>query len=590
MKWLLVASVCFLLSSSELIAAQSQKAVALIIGNSDYEHAPTLKNPSNDASDLADTLSRLGFEVTLLLNQKDANLRKAIKEFSKSSRNADIALVYFAGHGIEIDKSNYLIPIDAEFRSETDAQLEAIQLGSLINAVSSDQGVTLVLVDACRNNPFANRLLAKGTSRSIGTGLVRVNPAGGVLPGGVLISYAAREGEFALDGDGRNSPYAQGLLEYLEEPGLEIGKLFRKVRDRVFVLTDGKQEPFTYGSLPSDDIFLKPQLVTASFNSVENKLLQDFVAAQREDTVGSWDKFLSDYATSSDNELVAIAKRRLDVLRGLPFARQKSLNRELWLVPEAGISTSGSIDLNLEERKLIQRSLLYLGNEVGVVDGVFGTKTGRAISAARLELGLISGIHVDLDLIRALPNVLAIDALRTDDARNFANEPVSELHEPRLERALRGLGNRKAIFDYFEGRLYFAVLGSAHDFGLARGNALARGMGGHLATISNRREDKFIFDLFRNSPDFSKPEFAEQNWGVMMGLYRPTENNGKLGNWTWVTGEPLTYTNWSRGRPDMQSSTHFVALYYARWGATQQQQPAWRDTRGSTNRFVIEIE
>lgn len=590
MKLLFVVSVFYLLFSSDTFATQTQQSVALIIGNSEYKHAPTLANPSNDASDLAETLSRLGFQVTLLLNQKDAHLREAIREFSKKSRKADLALVYFAGHGIEIDKSNYLIPIDAEFRSETDAQFEAVQLGSLINAVSSERGVTLVLVDACRNNPFADRLIAEGTSRSIGTGLVRVNPAGGVLPGGVLISYAAREGEYALDGDGRNSPYAQGLLEHLEEPGLEIGKLFRKVRDRVFVLTEGQQEPFTYGSLPSDDIFLKPQIGPETLSSVEHKLLQDFVAAEREDTVGSWDKFLSNYSRSSDNELVAIAKRRLDVLRGLPFARQKSLNRELWLVPEAGTIASGSIELNLEERKLIQRSLNYLGHQVGNIDGVFGTKTGRAISAARLELGLISGIHVDLDLIRALPNVLAIDALRSENARNFADEPVSGLHEPRLERALRGLGNRRAIFDYFEGRLYFAVLGSAHDFGLARGNALARGMGGHLATISNRREDKFVFDLFGSSPDFSKPEYAEQNWGIMMGLYRPTENSGKLGNWTWVTGEPLTYTNWSRGHPDMQSSTHFVALYYARWGATQQQRPAWRDTRGSTNRFVIEIE
>lgn len=587
---LLITVVLFYLSGLWASAQPASQKVALLIGNAEYEHVPALRNPSNDASDIAAALDRLGFDVVLLLDQDDTEMRRAIRDFAQKAKDAELTILYFAGHGIEINKTNYLIPVNAELRSDQDAEFEAIELGSVLRTISGGQGVNLVLVDACRDNPFASRLIQDGASRSIGSGLVRVDPVGGVLPGGVLISYAAREGTFALDGVGRNSPYAQGLLEQLEVPGLEVSKLFRRVRDRVFVLTGGQQEPFTYGSLPGIDIYLRPPLEQLSLPVVDRNLVKDFAAAEREDTVGSWRDFLSKHGDRTDHELVQIAKRRLNVLRGLAFANAAVDDKKLWLKPSSGTTGSGPVTLSLEERKLVQKSLSYLGMDVGVIDGQFGPQTRRAISSARLRFGLISGTHVDLPLLRLLPNAIAIDALRSTPARSFEEVAVSELQEPRLETALRGLGNRRAVFDYHEGRLYFAVLGSAHDFGLARGNALARAMGGHLATISNRAEDAFIFDLFQNDNGFLKSGFSDQTWGVLIGLYRPTDQSGNLGEWTWVTGEPVTYSNWSPGTVHRQSEANFIAAYFLFEDASRSQKSKWRGSRGSTNRFIIEIE
>jgi hypothetical protein len=228
--------------------------VALVIGNSEYESASSLPNTFNDSRDLADALERIGFDVTRGLNLSYRDMRIAIRDFAEAAEKAKVVVIYFAGHGIEIDNTNYLIPVDAELQSDRDIDLEAIRLDTLIGSVSGSEGLKIILIDACRNNPFVPNMARTSATRSIGHGLARIDPSG------VLVGYAARSGTLALDGSGRNSPYAQALLRHIEEPGLELGKMFRKVRDTVFDLTDGYQEPFTYGSLPGHDIFLVPPL------------------------------------------------------------------------------------------------------------------------------------------------------------------------------------------------------------------------------------------------------------------------------------------------------------------------------------------
>ncbi|WP_299985730.1 caspase family protein [uncultured Ruegeria sp.] len=228
--------------------------VALVIGNSTYERVSNLPNTYNDSHDLADALERIGFDVTRGLNLSYRDMRIAIRDFAEAAAKAKVVVIYFAGHGIEIDNTNYLIPVDAALQSDRNIDLEAIRLDTLIGSVSGSDGLKIILIDACRNNPFVPDMKRTSATRSIGRGLARIDPSG------VLVGYAARSGTLALDGSGRNSPYAQALLRHIEEPGLELGKMFRKVRDTVFDLTDGYQEPFTYGSLPGHDIFLVPPL------------------------------------------------------------------------------------------------------------------------------------------------------------------------------------------------------------------------------------------------------------------------------------------------------------------------------------------
>lgn len=232
--------------------AGAAERVALVIGNSDYDHVSRLPNPRNDSADIAHSLRRLGFEVAELGDLGFAAMRRALGEFRKQALNAEMAVVFYAGHGMEVSNRNYLIPTDAELATDAAISYEAIPLDLVTEAVSGASTLKLVMLDACRNNPFAAGMELTSPDRAIGRGLARVEPVAGTL-----VAFAAREGTVASDGDGRNSPFTAALLKHLEEPGLEIQFLFRRVRDSVMLETRNRQQPFTYGSLPGREIFLK---------------------------------------------------------------------------------------------------------------------------------------------------------------------------------------------------------------------------------------------------------------------------------------------------------------------------------------------
>jgi TPR repeat protein len=243
--------------------AAADKRVALIIGNSSYEHVPALSNPATDTADVAAALERLGFEVERVTDQSHSEMRNGLRSFRSRVAGADIAVVYYAGHGIEVDKQNYLVPTDAILQSDGEIEYEAIPLDLVMRSVETARKLRLVIVDACRENPFLAQMKRSGASRSIGRGLARVEPTGNTL-----VAFAAKEGTTAADGDGRNSPFATALLSNIEEPGLEIGLLFRRVRDEVLISTGGDQEPFLYGSLSSEGFYLKPAEVPARQETV----------------------------------------------------------------------------------------------------------------------------------------------------------------------------------------------------------------------------------------------------------------------------------------------------------------------------------
>jgi uncharacterized caspase-like protein len=171
--------------------------------------------------------------------------------FAREAEGADWAVVYYAGHGIEMGGVNYLLPVDARLETDRDAQFEAVPLDQVMSAVDGAKKLRLVLLDACRDNPFARQMRRTTASRSVGRGLARIEPEGGTL-----VVYAAKHGEVALDGEGGgNSPFVAALVKNLPTPGVEINKLFRLVRDEVMAATGRRQEPFLYGSLPGEDFF-----------------------------------------------------------------------------------------------------------------------------------------------------------------------------------------------------------------------------------------------------------------------------------------------------------------------------------------------
>ena len=230
------------------------KRVALVIGNSNYASVGLLANPTNDAKAFAASLRRLDFGAVIEVHDATREqMGTALKDFGDKADGAEWAVVFFAGHGLEVNGTTYLIPTDAALKRDTHVDDEALSLNRVQAKADAASKLGLVILDSCRNNPFLARMTRSGgAARAIGAGLAPIEPEGNVL-----VFYAAKHGTVAADGDGRHSPFTESLLAHIEEPGLEINFLLRKVRDDVRKKTDKRQEPFHYGSLGSDPIYFK---------------------------------------------------------------------------------------------------------------------------------------------------------------------------------------------------------------------------------------------------------------------------------------------------------------------------------------------
>ena len=224
--------------------ALADKRVALVIGNSAYRNVAKLSNPANDAAAVAAMFKSAGFDtVESKLNLTVSELRKTLRDFGDKSRDADVAVIYYAGHGIELDGTNYLIPVDATLETDTDVLDETLSLDRVLVAVEPAKQLRLVILDACRDNPFAKSMKRTIASRAIGRGLAKVEPSSP----NTMIAFAAKAGSTASDGDSKNSPFAAALVNHLTKPGLDLRKAFGFVRDDVLKATGNAQEPFVYG-------------------------------------------------------------------------------------------------------------------------------------------------------------------------------------------------------------------------------------------------------------------------------------------------------------------------------------------------------
>jgi Caspase domain len=229
------------------------RRVALIIANGRYANAPQLTNPIADSKLIEASLRRAGFDdVQTRTNLGKAAVEAELRAFGNRAEGADVALFYYAGHGIEAGGQNYLIPTDAKLQRDRDLDIEATRLDTVMQVVSSAR-LRLIILDACRNNPFEASMQRSIRTRAVSRGLAEVEPEGETM-----VVYAAKAGSTAADGDGANSPFATALARRLPQPGLEIGLLFRSVRDDVLSATGRTQEPFTYGSLSGQAFYFRP--------------------------------------------------------------------------------------------------------------------------------------------------------------------------------------------------------------------------------------------------------------------------------------------------------------------------------------------
>lgn len=252
-----------LLLMASITPAAAAARIALVIGMSKYQNIPSLSNSVADATEISTTLTKLGFKVETSIDQPLAELVETLNAFSFDAEVADIAMVYYAGHGVELGGENFLIPVDVKISKPEQIASQAITLKALLKTVEKARKLRVVILDSCRNNPFADwplQEVAKASSPAYQTGEVTKIRSGGLATPsadkGMLVVYAAKEGEVALDGEGGHSPFAKALIRELPARDVEIGMMFRRVRDIVMAETKNKQQPHFYGSLSGVPYFL----------------------------------------------------------------------------------------------------------------------------------------------------------------------------------------------------------------------------------------------------------------------------------------------------------------------------------------------
>ena len=278
--------------ASQPALAGTGKRVALIIGNSAYQNVAALTNPANDAAAVTEMFKQASFDpVESRRDLKSQEMRRALRDFGDKARGADIAVIYFAGHGLEVDGINYAVPVDATLERDVDVDDEAIALNRFLLAAEPATQLRLVILDACRDNPFAKKMKRTLASRSIGRSLAGVE----ANRPNTFIAFAAKEGSTAADGDGQNSPFSTALLKHLTRPGLDIRKAFGYVRDDVMSATGNQQEPYTTNSLGGNDVALvpAPPAPPPAVSNSNAEIRRDYEFAERVGTREAWDSFLA---------------------------------------------------------------------------------------------------------------------------------------------------------------------------------------------------------------------------------------------------------------------------------------------------------
>jgi uncharacterized caspase-like protein len=352
----------FLVCGSSLDRALADKRVALVIGNASYNHAPKLTNPENDAAAMSLLLKKAGFDVVEMhQNLSGADLRRSMREFSGTTKDADIAVVFYAGHGIEVGGINYLIPVDAALRKDIDIEDEAVSLDRVLTLLEPAKRLRLIILDACRDNPFTSTMTRTIASRSVGRGLGKVEPPGS----DTLIAYAARAGSTSADGDGVNSPFTAALLRNITTPGLDIRLALGRVHDDVMSNTDKKQEPFVYGALGGATISLasltaEPRNENGSASSPSGDpdapASRDYEAAAKVGTKEAWDTFLTKHQTGFYADLAKVQRAKIIAnAPPLPITTTKQKPASKADIPSGQTSTKRTGD---KSEKMTDRQML----------------------------------------------------------------------------------------------------------------------------------------------------------------------------------------------------------------------------------------
>ena len=428
LAWIVFATLVFATSASANI---DQRRVALVIGNGAYMHTSFLPNAPNDGRAVAEMLRRLDFEVLEGIDLDRRRTEELIREFSRTLRGADVGLFFYAGHGLQVNGSNFIVPVDAQLQDESDLDFEAIRLDTILNQLERQPRTNIVLLDACRDNPLSRNLArSMGASRSaaIGRGLARIS--GSI---GTLIAYATEPDNVALDGEGPNSPFTTALLQHMDTPGLEIRQMLTRVRQEVITATDSQQVPWDHSSLTGDFFFspeatgptpdtnvvvdpntlsglgpaLGPNIDPATTELMMWETVQNITVAEQQ--VAALNFYLEQYPQGRFARLAEIQIAALTT----PVTPDPPPDREITPVVPSGPTPADierGLGLDRDDRRAVQSALTMLGYDTYGVDGVFGNNTRRALRNYQRARGQDATGYLTLETVSAL--AAAVDITR----------------------------------------------------------------------------------------------------------------------------------------------------------------------------------
>jgi Caspase domain/Putative peptidoglycan binding domain len=429
-------------------AAAAAERVALVIGNGDYAHAPGLPNAAPDARAMAEAMRKIGFEVFEGIDLDHDGVRDLVRRFAYALDEAELALFFYAGHGLQVDGENYILPVDAELQQELDLAFEALPFSQITEVIERKDRTAILILDACRDNPFVPRISRTlSRSRAVGQGLAEISPGLGTL-----VIFATDPGKVAYDGQGEHSPFTDAFLRYVDTPGLEIRQLMTRVRRDVLESTDGLQRPWDNSSLLRD-VYLVPAAVTAEVpaateqtapapppvpgatdeqrywdgvQSIEDPALKaqaleaylgEFpqgrfrtLAELQARALTAGDKS-AEGASPAPVETAALAEPDEAKARVLTPATGESAaaSPEEETTPGSSPAELGEIALDLDRTTIraVQEQLNRLGHAVGRPDGVIGPRTRAALEAFQSGKGLAATGYLDQATIDGLRQAVA---------------------------------------------------------------------------------------------------------------------------------------------------------------------------------------
>ena len=383
--------------------AFADRRVALVIGNAKYTNTITLPNVENDAPAVAAALSRLGFEVIEGNDLDRSSMNTKLKDFARALIGADVGLFFYAGHGMQVAGENYLLPVDASLKQESDLEFEAVKVDTVLKQMFRETKIKIVLLDACRDNPLAASLSRSMSPRSRSSG--GASSGLGVIDtsavGGTIIAFATAPGSVALDGQGSHSPFTQALLEHMETPGLDVDVMMKRVRGSVAKLTGERQQPWTNSSLNGDfSLAASGEQKTASLpaatdasapakegNGIVRSQGDPLAQADAElwataDNSGRLTDYQGYLAAYPEGRYAVTAKRKIEQLEAKKTA---SLEPDTNAAPSAGTfasnETERELKLSSEEIRDLHTRLVLLGFPQGGIRSAFNKKSRHAISA-----------------------------------------------------------------------------------------------------------------------------------------------------------------------------------------------------------------